>query len=649
MKKPVDVLLINPPFSRPDEPVIGIATLAAYLKSRHINVEARDLSLDIFRRTVTTSRIIEERSYAEERFTELNCRSALDFRGIYEYLRLFSLLLCLQQFQGILDGRRGDFWQSLKFMGSAVRSRFLELATASVFPRFMLQAGPPAFSWHSPYRHFSKDDILASIEEPAWYSDALESIISGYLEEISPRIAAISLSYCNQILPAFQCAHVIRRVAPDAHISVGGSAAQIFFREVRKKELFTLVDTIATGDGEATLEALSVELQKKTPSMKAVPGIIYLSPASPLPAPCLPDACRLGAERRGVSRMDGVNGTDEDRSGTIVTKNDQAPPRPAEDLSFPDYTVFPLADYMAGIEDMRFPLRLSQGCSWGRCTFCRTELPMIKGYQAPPKERLFPMLMDFVNGTGCRKIHFADESIDPEAMEDISRQSIESRLSLDWNFQTRINGKINDRRCRLFREAGCSGISFGVESFSDRVLGLMRKGITAELVEKVLCEAGSVLPVTIFMVVGFPGETEEEARESFRKVREMVRKGVIHDYIYSPFIIHSGSPMMADPGRYGITELHCEPGSDLSPDIIEYQCTGMAREKVRELFIEFSRSREENQPWPPAVEIGGKTVRRRFDIEKMIEIITLESSMHPAMPLYRMITTAEASLAPESI
>lgn len=643
MKKPVDVLFINPPFSRPDEPVIGIATLAAYLKSRHIDVEARDLSLELFRRTVTTSRIIEERAYAEERFTELNGRNALGFCEMYEYLRLFSLLLCLQQFQGIFDGRRGDLWQTLKFMGSAARSRFLELATASAFPRFMLQAGPPAFSWHSPYRHFSKDDILASIEEPAWYSETLESIISGYFDEMKPRIAAISLSYCNQILPAFQCAHMIRKIAPDLHISIGGSAAQIFLREVQGKELFAIVDTIATGDGEATLEALSIELHKKTPSLKAVPAIIYLSPACPTPAPCLPDACSLGAKRKGESEAA------EDLSGTIVIKNDQAPPGHAEDLSFPDYTVFPLADYMAGLEDMRFPLRLSQGCSWGRCSFCRTTLPMIKGYQAPPKERLFPMLADFVNSTGCRKIHFADESIDPEAMEEISRQIIESRLSLDWNFQTRINGKINDRRCRLFREAGCSGISFGVESFSDRILSLMRKGITAELVEKVLCEAGSVLPVTIFMVVGFPGETEEEARESFRKVREMLRKGVIHDYIYSPFVIHSGSSMMTEPGRYGITELHCEPGSDLSPDIIEYQCTGMAREKVRELFIEFSRSHEENQPWPPSVEIGGKTVRRRFDIEKMIEIITLESSMHPAMPLYRMIKAAEASFAPESI
>ncbi|MDQ7822246.1 MAG: radical SAM protein [Candidatus Eremiobacteraeota bacterium] len=612
MKKPVDVLLINPPFSRPDEPVIGIATLAAYLKTRQITVEAKDASLELFRRTVTNDCINEERAYAGERFTELNGRSVLDFCGIYEYVRLFSLLLRLQGLQGIFDDAGGDLWEKLRHASDTVRSSFLELATASFFPRFILYGGPPTFSCHSPYHHFSKADILASLDDPAWYSEALENTIALYFEEMSPRIAAISVSYFNQIIPAFQCARIIRRIAPGVHISMGGSAVQIFFRKVRDTGLFAIVDTIATGDGEATLEALSRELQRKSASLEAVPGIIYLS-------------------------------------GTMVKKNDPAPPLPVEGLSLPDYRAFPPEDFMAGPEAMRLPLRLSKGCSWGRCSFCRTELSMIKAYQAPTAGRLFPMVTDFIIATGCRKIHFADESIDPEALEEISKELIGRELTLDWNFQTRINRKITERRCRLFREAGCSAISFGAESFSDRVLGLMSKGITAELIEKVLYEAGSVLPVTIFMMVGFPGETEEEARESFRKVRELARAGVIRDYIYSPFIIHSGSAMMAEPGRYGITELHHGPGEDLSPDIIDYQCTGMAREKARELFIEFSRSQAGRRPWPPEVRIGKNTVPRRFDVEEMMGIIARETSMRPAMPLYRLIITAEASLAPESI
>jgi hypothetical protein len=612
MKGPTDVLLINPPFTRPDEPVISIGALSAWLRSKRVDVEARDLSLELFRRTVTISRMTEERSYAEERFRALNGRETLDFRGMYEYMRLFPLLLCLPHLTGLFDDRGGGLWDRLGALDGTLRQRALELATASAFPDFTLQAGPPVFNWSSPRDHFSQHDIMASTGDKAWYSETLAGIVADCLSGEKPLIAAISISYYNQIIPAFQCAALIRRLAPDLHISIGGAAAQIFLRDVNGKELFTFVDSIATGHGEMTLEALSRELKREAPSLEAVPGIIYLS-----------------------------------ESGVI--RNDPSPPLRCESLPCPDYTVLPLHEYIARLGDIRFPLRLSQGCSWGRCTFCRTELAMIREYQMPPVERLFPMIEEFVSATGCRKLHFADETIDLEALEEISKMIKASSLFLDWNFQTRIDGKLTERRCRLFREAGCTGISFGVESLSDRVLGLMRKGISSKLTESVINEAGGVLPVTVFMMVGFPGETEEEARESHGRVREMMRKGLIREYIYSPFVIHSGSEMMADPDRFGITGMRRAPGPDLSPDIIDYHCTGMAREKVWELLTEFSRSRRGEQKWPAAIEAGGKIVRRRFDIEKMMDIVSRETFMRPAAPLHTIFKTSEASIASEPV
>lgn len=612
MKRPVDVLLINPPFTRPDEPVMSIAALSAWLRSKRIDVEARDVSLELFRRTVTISRMTEERSHAEERLRALNCRDTLDFCGMYEYIRLYSMMLSLPRLAGIFDETGDGLWERLGKLDSRLRPRALELATASAFPDFILQAGPPVFNWSSPRDHFSQQDIMASISEKAWYAEALSSIVEGCLAEVSPRVAAISISYYNQIIPAFQCAAIIRRLAPDIHISVGGAAAQIFLRDVKGKELFTLVDSIATGQGEMTLEALAMELKKEAPLMEAVPGIIYLS-------------------------------------GKGVVRNAPSPLLPCESLPCPDYKALPLGGYMARLDDIRFPLRLSQGCSWGRCAFCRTELAMIREYQMPPVERLFPMIADFVSATGCSKLHFADETIDPDALSEISRQIIESGLSLDWNFQTRIDRKLSRKKLRLFREAGCTGVSFGVESLNDRVLGLMRKGITAELVEDALREACGVLPVTVFMMAGFPGETEEEARESHGRLREIMRQGLICDYIYSPFVIHSGSEMMTDPERFGITAMRRAPGSDLSSDIIDYKCKGMTREKVWELLVEFSRSRTGEHAWPATVKTGGKEVRRRFDIEKMMDIVARETFMRSAIPLHRIIKTSDASIASEPL
>lgn len=195
----------------------------------------------------------------------------------------------------------------------------------------------------------------------------------------------------------------------------------------------------------------------------------------------------------------------------------------------------------------------------------------------------------------------------------------------------------------MFKKAGCSGISFGIESLNDRILTLMKKGINTQLIERTLLEINGVLPVTIFMIVGFPTETEEEARQSFNKVLELKQKGLISDYVYSRFIVHSGSDNMEHPGKYGITKINHPGGEDLSPDIIDYECAGMSRETVGSLFIEFSQ-KEKPRSYPEEININGKTIRRRFDLREMMKFISIEAAKRPSIPFYRLITAPAAKI-----
>ena len=69
------------------------------------------------------------------------------------------------------------------------------------------------------------------------------------------------------------------------------------------------------------------------------------------------------------------------------------------------------------------------------------------------------------------------------------------------------------------KEAGCVSTSIGIESGSDRILELMRKGTTAEQVKifyRMAREAG--VPCTGSFMVGNEGETEKEIRESIDMV-----------------------------------------------------------------------------------------------------------------------------------
>jgi len=68
---------------------------------------------------------------------------------------------------------------------------------------------------------------------------------------------------------------------------------------------------------------------------------------------------------------------------------------------------------------------------------------------------------------------------------------------------------------KLMKKAGCCGVNIGIESGSDRMLQLMNKKTTVEM-NKGACahvrEAG--LSLVAAFIIGFPGETETEMRET---------------------------------------------------------------------------------------------------------------------------------------
>jgi len=604
-----EILLINPPFSRPDDIVIGIPVLAAYLRSKSITIAAEDLSLAFFRRTITAIAFIEGNKHAVERFKELNDKSKLDLCEMYEYSWLSDFIVHVSAYQRVYNRLledRESFWENFKRQNDVIKSYIISISTCQGFPEFFLQTGSSLFSWHSPYNQFSSADILESLNTRTYYTDILSTLITECLDRHSPMIAGISISYYNQILPAFYCAKRIKEISPHVHVIMGGSAVQIFFRQIENRKLFDVVDTIVYGDGEIPLERLSNQLSRKAGEPDSLPGAIY-------------------------------------RKGDVIITDRLQKTIPVDEITCPDYRIFPLAEYSAPEEEIRFPVRLSRGCYWNKCSFCRTKLPLISSYHIPSLNYLFSMLDIFFKTTGAERIHFTDESINPEAMEDISRFMIDRRIAIDWNFQTRIHKSISRKTCELYRKAGCSGISFGVESFCDRLLKLMNKGITSELVEKVLREIKGILPVTIFMMVGFPSETEEEARETFNKVKKLKQEGFIDKFIYSQFIIHSGSDILENPEKYGIIELMPDKREDLKSDIRTYRCEGMSREKMRELYLEFS-GLENSKLYPAFIETSQETIELRFELDKIRKIIFHEASKKTSLPFYRLITSKGAEI-----
>lgn len=577
------VLLIYPPFAMPDKPYISVPVLAAYLRSKGIEVEALDGNIEFFRRYVSPGRMERSRSFAAERLMELNGRRELDQAGVAEYR---TLVRAFMENDGAPPGVSP--FEDAPIPNEQRMRRFrqaLLLANAPNYPEgieFTVSTGYVRL--HSRFRKFSSADIDRSLDEPSWLEPILRDILEPELCGRGGSVIGISVAFPDQVLPAFMCAKIVKECVPDAHVTMGGTFVSTHMREVSAPRIFRYVDSLVLDEGEIPLERLARKASGASPDPSAAPGIVY-------------------------------------RRGDTIVRSPLCAPAPMATSPAPDYSVFPLDRYLMPRDAMALLFRLSKGCYWARCSFCKTALSFIKCHEQPPAAGLYRQLESLVARTGVRIVHFTDDSASPEILEDISERMIRRGLDIRWVANVRAEPSLTLDRMVLFRQAGCRALFLGVESCNDRILKLMRKGITMAAVTRVLSNASwAGINAHVYMIVGFPTETEEEALQSFEWIAKLVRDNLIRSCVYNVFELTPHSDVYLERARYGITEVDVDPSWDLMPPASRFRSAGMSRSRAAELCSEFigrvAEIRGELSPpsrqLPETLTIDGRTVRLRF-------------------------------------
>ena len=83
-------------------------------------------------------------------------------------------------------------------------------------------------------------------------------------------------------------------------------------------------------------------------------------------------------------------------------------------------------------------------------------------------------------------------------------------LDINWNCQSRVN-QVSFELLKIMKECGCSGISFGVESGSQKILDFYRKGITVEQTINAFDMCHNLgLGTHAYIMLGAPIETKED-------------------------------------------------------------------------------------------------------------------------------------------
>lgn len=216
-------------------------------------------------------------------------------------------------------------------------------------------------------------------------------------------------------------------------------------------------------------------------------------------------------------------------------------------------------------------------------------------------------------------VFFLDDnfSLDREWVISLCKEVKERQLDVRWAAQVKLN-HIDKQMLKEMKSSGCETLCFGVESGSDRILKILKKGITVREIKRscrMIKEEGMF--TTCFFMIGCPTETMEEIEETFDLALE-IDPDLIQVAFFTPY---PGSPIF-EKFREKI------PFSKFSHyDTLVHNFSNVPSEKLRRAQIEFYRKFYIRPSYiarhwrnilhigtPNVMELGKKAVRFLFKI-----------------------------------
>ncbi len=269
----------------------------------------------------------------------------------------------------------------------------------------------------------------------------------------------------------------IRKIKPSCTIILGGPLASSL-KERCFDELD--IDGIVIGEGEVTVVELLKEICGGR-DLSRVQGIAYKA-----------DGKILFTPQRGL--MPGLDHL----------------------LRFDD-TRFPMEDLLQTTSGV-FQLHVQRGCP-SNCTFCFNAFRVVgKNVRYRPAQHVVDDMVYFKNKYKDKITLFALTgeciTMSKSWVRDFTRALTDSKLKVKYRVTSRVD-TIDAERMAWLKESGCTIISFGLESGSDRILKIMKKNVTAEKSLRAVHLAKKYFnEIQASIILGYVGEDRITLRET---------------------------------------------------------------------------------------------------------------------------------------
>ena len=324
----------------------------------------------------------------------------------------------------------------------------------------------------------SEDYIEVLLRVKTFIPEFIKAMADEILQH-PPKIIGFTSTF-QQHVASLCLAKAIKAKAPEIKIVMGGANCEGMMG-LETVQQFSFVDAVVSGEGEITFPQV-VQHFLADENIDLLQGVFTRSNA---------DFVNINGEPLGA-----------------------IPVREMDMLPVPDYR-----DFFQQVDEstliishhLRVLLETSRGCWWGEhhhCTFCGLNGDSMT-YRSKSPERALKELVEIYHTYPTKSLWVVDNILDMKYFEDFMPELAKHGLDLDMFYEVKAN--LRKEQLVALAEAGIHNLQPGIESLSDHVLKLMKKGVSW-LQNVQLLKWSKELGIQIYWNVlwGFPDETVED-------------------------------------------------------------------------------------------------------------------------------------------
>ena len=553
------VMLLFPPDWYPSEPYLSLPTLTAFLREADHEVIQKDVNLEMYDWFFSGDflrRVLKKVPQQLDRLKRIGRDRDLTDAELELQLalcdctrsRIAELTERAEEAKRIV--RTSEFYDSEKLEWAIAVFREVTATISLVYAPARICM--PPMETDLSYKLFMSSEVLDAVNDTQVnvYRDVFERIVKPAIIAEQPDVIGISIVLRQQLFSTMTFCSLIKEQFPNIHVTIGGNTVTRF-RDVlpNTPKLFALFDSAIVYEGETALLRL-VEAIANGTALSHVPNLLY----------------------RDTMGIHVNNETFAENMGTL-------PP--------PDFDGLPMEKYF--VPEPILPYLATRGCYWGRCEFCDHGEGYTAGYRTKKDWQIIEELSFLKQKYQARHFHFTDESYPPALFRKVTRKLVESKLNIAWTTHIRFEKSLLDNEVwQDAQDAGCKYLHMGYESGSERVLRLMDKATTTEIIQRSL-ELSSRHGVWnhVMGFFGFPGETYEDAKFSTQFLEN--NREHVHSIGFGTFDLSKHTPVAKNPEKFGIT-FYKNPDWDLAMDYYFTVKEGLSIEDAERVFEEFEQN-----------------------------------------------------------